>query len=195
MTNAPTPDILSLLRSSTAEAHRQLEAQIDMPKTCATQSSYVRLLQGFLGFFEPLEAELQKIDGWVERGFLWSDRAKTPMLREDLHAFGLSEAELAALPRCTDLPVVQDLAQAFGCAYVLEGSTLGGRHILGVLEHSEIPLTAWHYFASYGEEVPARWREFCGMLARFPKTDADVMSEAAVQTFNKLGAWLTIVDE
>lgn len=187
-----TPSSLSLshLRSATGAAHQQLEDQIDIAKACANQGTYVRLLERFLGFFEPLEAALQKIPGWEERGFHWSERAKPPMLREDLRALGRSEADLVALPRCTDLPHPASLAEAFGCAYVLEGSTLGGRHILGVLASSAIPEQARHYFASYGESVPSRWREFCAMLADFPDTAADAMAVEAVKTFNKLGGWL-----
>ncbi|WP_395740162.1 biliverdin-producing heme oxygenase [Prosthecobacter sp.] len=188
-------ETLSHLRTATADAHRQLEDQIDIPRTCAAPGTYVRLLEGFLGFFEPLESALQKFDGWDERGFHWRDRAKTPMLREDLHAFGLSESDLASLPRCTDLPDPTNLAEAFGCAYVLEGSTLGGRHIMGALAQSQIPQAARHYFASYGEQVPARWREFCGMLATFPTSDSDAMTDVAVNTFHKLGAWLTVAHE
>lgn len=192
MSTDPPPDILSVLRSGTADAHRQLEDQIDITQACATPSRYLRLLEVFLGFFEPLEAALQKIPGWEERGFHWGTRAKAPMLHEDLRALGHSTEEVAALPRCTDLPHADNLAEAFGCAYVLEGSTLGGRYIMAVLEKSAIPQEARHYFASYGEHVPARWREFCAMLAPFPAADAGAMAAAALKTFDKLGAWHTV---
>lgn len=190
MTSPPTSDILSRLRAATAVSHQRLEDQIDIPKVCAVRESYVRLLEGFDGFFEPFEAALQRIPGWEEKGFHWSERSKTPMLREDLHALGLSEAALAAQPRCTDLPHPKNLAEAFGCAYVLEGSTLGGRHILGVLAKSDIPQDARHYFASYGENVADHWRDFCTMLATFPSTDAGAMAAMAVKTFDDLAAWL-----
>ncbi len=192
MISDSAPDILTQLRAATAVAHRQLEEQIDLPKVCADHVSYVRLLEDFLGLFEPFEESLQMIAGWEEQGFHWSERAKTPMLREDLRVLGRSEAELEALPRCTDLPRPASLAEAFGCAYVLEGSTLGGRHILGVLAKTDVPGEARHYFSSYGENVAARWRAFCAMLAQFPNTDADAgaMAAMAVQTFDKFGSWL-----
>ena len=189
MTHASAPDILTQLRATTAAAHRQLEDQINIPEVCATQESYVRLLEGFLGLFEPLEEALKKIPGWEEKGFRWSERSKAPMLHEDLRVLGRSEADLAGLPRCTDLPQPSSLAEAFGCAYVLEGSTLGGRQIMGILEKSAIPKEARHYFSSYGENVPARWREFCAMLPSFTSTDADSMATMAVKTFDKFGAW------
>ncbi len=187
MIKEPASDTLSRLRAATAIAHREMEEQIDIPKVCATQESYVWLLESFLGFFEPFEEALQKIPGWEEKGFLWSERAKTPMLHADLRALGRSEAQLAALPRCADLPRPTHLAAAFGCAYVLEGSTLGGRHIMGVLAKSAVPEDARHYFSSYGENVAARWREFCAMLTVFPATDE--MTSMAVKTFGKLAGW------
>ncbi|WP_395749600.1 biliverdin-producing heme oxygenase [Prosthecobacter sp.] len=190
MTQDPPSDILSRLRATTGAAHQQLEDQIDIAKACASRETYTRLLEGFLGFFEPMEAALQIIPGWEERGFHWSERAKPPMLRKDLRALGRSQNEVAALPRCTAFPQPATLAEAFGCAYVLEGSTLGGRHIMGVLAKSAIPEDARHYFASYGEDVPARWREFCAMLAALPETGADAMTAAAVKTFDTLGSWL-----
>ncbi len=190
VTSQPPSETLSRLRSATATAHRQLEEQIDIPKVCRARDSYERLLEDFLGFWEPLESRLQEIPGWEERDFDWSARAKAEMLRSDLRALGHSNADIEALPRCTQVPRPADLAEAFGCAYVLEGSTLGGRHILGVLAQTDIPQDARHYFSSYGEDVGTRWREFCAMLGAFPSTQADVMVPLAVETFNHLSLWL-----
>jgi heme oxygenase len=189
MTSDSTPDILSHLRTATAGAHHDLEETINIPEVCASQQGYVKLLECFMGFFEPFEKVLQAVPGWVEKGFHWPERTKTPMLQADLSALGRSEAQIAALPRCVDLPRPENLAEAFGCAYVLEGSTLGGRHILGVLAQSAIPQEAQHYFSSYGEEVGARWREFMAMLSDFPKTETKSMTSMAVRTFDNLGAW------
>lgn len=189
MTSDSHPDILSQLRAATAEAHRELEEAINIPALCTSQESYARLLERFLGFFEPFEKVLQAIPGWVEKGFQWPERTKTPMLHADLSALGRSKAQIAALPRCADLPRPANLAAAFGCAYVLEGSTLGGRHIVGALAKSAIPQEAQHYFSSYGERVGARWREFLGMLTAFPNTETEAMTSMAVRTFDNLGTW------
>ncbi len=172
-------------------AHRELEDQVNIPKVCTTRAGYQRLLEDFLGFFEPLESRLQENQGWEEKGFRWSERAKVGMLCEDLRALGHSAETMAALPRCAEVSRPENLAEAFGCAYVLEGSTLGGRHIVSVLERSELPQDARHYFSSYGAEVGTRWREFCAMLSEFPDTEAEAMTPLAVETFNHLGAWLS----
>lgn len=155
------------------------------------RGSYQRLLEDFLGFFEPLESRLQDFGGWEEKGFRWSERAKVAMLRADLRELGSPAEMIDSLPRCDYLPRPENLAEAFGCAYVLEGSTLGGRHIMGVLAKSDVPLHARHYFSSYGEAVGTRWREFCAMLSEFPDNEADAMTPLAVETFNHLSAWLS----
>jgi heme oxygenase len=183
-------DVLAQLRAATAQAHRELEQQVDIPQVCQSREKYERLLVDFLGFFEPLEAVLQQVSGWKERGFDWGERAKAGMLREDLQALGFSADEIANLPRCADLPEPATIAEAFGCAYVLEGSTLGGRHIVSILAKSDMPAEARHYFSSYGEHVGLRWREFLAMLNGFDPREAEGMVRLAGQTFEKMGAWL-----
>lgn len=189
--NSQAPQPLARLRAATATAHRNLEDQVDIARVCSSREGYERLLQDFLGFFEPLEGALQEIRGWEGRGFRWDERAKAHLLREDLRVLGQPDAAIAGLPRCADLPRPVTLAEAFGCAYVLEGSTLGGRHIVGVLAQSNIPPGARHYFSSYGEKVGVRWRDFCAMLDDFPEQEADAMIPHAEQTFDKLSAWLS----
>ena len=183
-------DVLAQLRAATSQAHRELEEQVDIPSVCASRASYERLLADFLGFFEPLERALQQLPGWEEHGFEWSERAKAGMLRADLLALGFTEDAVANLPRCEDLPHPATLAEGFGCAYVLEGSTLGGRHIVGILARCDIPADARHYFASYGDKVGERWRAFLAMLGEFEQAEASAMVPLAVQTFAKLGAWI-----
>ncbi|WP_170266554.1 biliverdin-producing heme oxygenase [Brevifollis gellanilyticus] len=185
-----TSETLARLRAATATVHRQLEDQVNIPQVCGKRETYEQLLEDFLGFWEPLESCLQQISGWEERGFDWGERAKAGMLLADLRALGRTAAEIEALPRCTNLPRPESLEEAFGCAYVVEGSTLGGRHILGVLAKTDIPEDARHYFASYGDQVGARWREFCAMLSEFADTEAEMMVPQAVETFNTLSAWL-----
>lgn len=183
-------DLLTSLRTATAPAHRELEDQIDIPQLCTSREGYIRLLEDFLGFVEPLEEALQKIEGWEGVGFHWSERAKTHLLREDLLALGHSAATLRDLPRTPDVPRPQDLAEAFGPAYVMEGSTLGGRRIVEILAQSNIPETAQHYFSSYGERVGSRWREFCAMLTQFSSSDSERIVPLASATFSQLGHWL-----
>lgn len=183
--------ILDHLRAHTAEAHREMESRIDIPRLCQSVESYKNLLADFLGYYEPLEARLAALPGWEEQGFDWSQRSKVSWLRADLKALGLSDAAVDSLPRAEDLPTPDNLPQAFGCAYVLEGATLGGRHIMGVLEHSQIPAETRTFYRSYGENVGSRWKEFCQMIDALDPSRADEMADQASQTFALLARWLS----
>ena len=189
---AVTPSPLVLLRERTAEAHRKLEEQIDIKAECADPVRYRRLLEGFYGFYQPLEECLATRPGWDKVGFDWTERAKVGLLQQDLLALGLSVAAVEGLPKCHQLPPAESFAHALGVAYVLEGATLGGRQITGMLAVSEIPEAARTFFASYGSKVGERWKEFCGMLEQglSNSREAEAAAEAASATFRELSVWL-----
>lgn len=192
MPSVVASSLLTALRQGTSAAHTQLEAEIDIPEVCRNGQAYSRLVKGFWGYYAPFETVLKRIGGWEAAGFSWTERSKLEFLRQDLKALGLTEAEIAALPRCQQLPAPRNLPEAFGCAYVLEGSTLGGRHITGILEQTGIPPEARHFFGSYGARVGEAWKEFCEMLARLDLDEAETKAAvaAASQTFSTIGRWL-----
>jgi heme oxygenase len=149
------------------------------------------LLARFLGFYEPLEEQLQALDGWSEAGIDFAARRKAPWLAHDLAALGMSPGEITAIARCDRLPPVDTLARGFGCAYVLEGATLGGRHITQMLSGTDIPDGARTFFRSYGAAVGERWKEFTSALEAFgEKGDETEIVEAARETFASLQTWL-----
>lgn len=83
-------------------------------------------------------------------------------MTQDLVALGSLAETLRSLARCTSVPVCHDPATAFGCAYVLEGATLGGRTLLPVVQN-HLGFTSQHgamFLASYGEGVTRMWQHF-----------------------------------
>ena len=118
------------------------------------------------------------------------DRRKSAGLAADLRALGVAPE---ALPRCSDLPDLPGPAAVLGCAYVLEGATLGGqilsRHVAGCLGLSAE--TGGRFFHGYGERTGAMWKAFTsavrGFVARHGQEDAIV--NGAVDTFRSLRAW------
>ncbi len=124
----------------------------------------------------------------------YDSRRKRDLLERDLRALGLTPAEIAALPVCADLPACADTEAAFGCLYVLEGATLGGRSLLPMVQ-ARLGVDPAHgaaFLASYGESIPSMWRGFgaalnawCGTAARRARAAA-----AAAATFERLGEWL-----
>lgn len=154
---------------------------------------YTRLLERFFGFYQPLEERLEGLDGWDAHGIDFPARRKAPWLEADLAALDHTPEAIAALPRCATLPRLDSLASGFGCAYVLEGATLGGRQISGLLRETRIPENARHFFGSYGPDVGSRWREFTASLEAFGEEGPQhEIIEAARGTFTTLQNWLIL---
>ncbi len=64
-----------------------------------------------------------------------------------------------------------DEAFAFGVAYVLEGSTLGGRYIRAkLLEQGRIPEQKMNFFDGYGNKTGIMWKHFLNSISAFATT-------------------------
>ena len=115
------------------------------------------------------------------------------MLVSDLRALGVKE--LAVLPRCAVLPALDSPAQAFGCLYALEITTLGGqivaRHLNRALGVG--PGAGCSYFNSYGNQAVAMWHDFGQQIKRqaAPGEIEEAMTRAAIDTFVRLEQWMT----
>lgn len=180
------------LRSATWPSHQRLEKEMDVKQRFSKLSEYRRHLAQMWGFCASVEGVL---GDRVFRDALpdYASRRKLPLLTRDLASLGMLPPKFAASPQHL-LPAISDPAAAFGCAYVLEGATLGGRTILPLVE-KRLGLTANHgaaFLASYGEAVPAMWRTFSAALNRWcclPERRSSAIG-AATATFDALGHWL-----
>ena len=184
---------LAALRSATWPSHQRLEKRLDIKARFTEAGAYRAHLERMWGFCAALERRLAPgaFAGALED---FDSRRKLPLLTQDLVALGLEPESVARLPCCPDLPACADPASAFGCAYVLEGATLGGRTLLPLVQ-SRLGLTAERgaaFLASYGENVAAMWHTFGAALdvccARPERRAA--AAAAAVVTFDALEAWL-----
>lgn len=185
----PRAGVLTALRAHTAASHQRLEDLVRIEERIGDADQYRRLLELFLGFYEPLEERLESLRGW--EGIDLSARRKAPWLARDLAALGSSEQEIRSLPRCCRLPALETIEQGYGCAYVLEGSTLGGRHISAMLQATAVPEEARTFFHSYGDEVGLKWREFIAALEAFAEgRDQAATVETAGETFECMSAWI-----
>lgn len=181
--------ILTRLRNETSEAHVRLEDEIKIEDRIQSVDGYRSLLEDFYGFYQPIESALESQSGW---GFDIQERRKSQWIREDLRALGLSEEEIDALPRCEEIPAVNGLADGYGAAYVIEGSTLGGRTITGLLEKSEIPADGRRFFRSYEAELGTKWKEFCAAMEAYSSdTNSDHIVEGAKSTFTRMHQWVS----
>jgi heme oxygenase len=181
------------LRRATWPAHQRLEKRIDVKARFATVPAYLAHLRRMWGFCAGIETRLSA-DAFGVALPDYSARRKLPLLTQDLVALGVLPAELAAVPRCDALPELGDTAAAFGCVYVFEGATLGGRTLLPLVS-SRLGCDAARgaaFLASYGDAVGAMWQRFGAALDAFC-ADASRRAraeEAATATFTALEDWL-----
>ncbi|REK17430.1 MAG: biliverdin-producing heme oxygenase [Planctomycetota bacterium] len=177
------------LKHATSEVHQRVEALVGLPPSIA---AHVAALERFFALIEPWEARV--MPAVADHPSLADRLRKTAWLRADLEHFGRSEAELAALPRCSSLPRIESLSEALGSMYVFEGATLGGQIIARHLEH-ELGLAdgaGYRFFRAYGADVPARWLAFKQTLEAHASPDnRERIVASAVTTFECLYDWFT----
>jgi heme oxygenase (biliverdin-IX-beta and delta-forming) len=146
--------IMSELRDATAREHQELEDEVAISESLKSEETYRSLLEEFYGFVAPLEARMAAFP-WAEAGIDFEVRRKAHLLEADLIQLGGTPS---AVPKCEALPVLENFAEACGALYVMEGSTLGGQHILRMARQANLPESAAKYFRSYGEKVGEMWK-------------------------------------
>jgi len=180
--------ILKHLRSETQAHHSALESRIPLMDPALSLAGYRRLLARFYGYYLPLEARLVAWSKAEARGLDYAERVKVSELECDLIALGDTAGTIARLPRCAALPALTTEAEALGCLYVVEGSTLGGQ----VITRRLLAENGVAFFNGYGAETGPRWKAFGAWLEeRASQLDQDdAIIEGANETFRTLGEWL-----
>ena len=119
--------VLRELKTGTADLHEEAERYVRILDGDADVDDYVRYLRAMYGYHAPIETALLAYAPLAAVHFDAPARCvKAAWMREDLHALG--DRDEPSL--CAHVPQPSTLARALGIAYVLEGSTLGGRFIL-----------------------------------------------------------------
>lgn len=153
--------LVEKLRTHTSAHHAGLDAALHFRPGEVTRERYVGLLRGTLNVLVALEPALTQ---WLGVG-TWPRRLAC--LRADLAALA---APAALQPVPTTAPA--SLAAAYGCVYVVEGSTLGGMALAPIIER-ELGLAAGvatSYLRLWGTETAAHWRAWLGRLSEFGKS-------------------------
>jgi len=96
--------------------------------------------------------------------------------------------------QCRELPGINTDAEAFGCLYVMEGSTLGGKIIYNILKNQLgiDKMAGAAFFYGYGPATGEKWKTFSTQMEAFGRetgTD-DAIIAAANDTFSKFEQWL-----
>jgi heme oxygenase len=183
-------EILERLKAATSHAHSQIEERMPVFRPEFDLAAYVRLLERYYGFWNPLETNLWLVKPLLHPMLALKTRMKSHLLETDLQTLGQTAT---ALPRCLALPSVATFLSALGCLYVLEGSTLGARLISRRIE-SHLKLRADSgaaFFSAYGDATGQRWSEFRLFIsANVSLQQSEETVNAALQTFESLSAWL-----
>lgn len=175
---------MAFLRSETGEAHRRLEARLDLLRPPLERDRFVRVIGRLLGFHEV----------WEPAAGVGAERSRLPHLRRDLRALGLDEGAIAALPRCAAAAALAGTEEAVvGSSYVVEGSSLGGQVIARALaEVPWLPPGGLAAFDPYGARTGAMWRAFGAWCeARGESLERGAVAAAACATFAMLEDWLS----
>ena len=181
------------LKRETADLHRRLEMALGLLESELSLHRYRRVLELFLGFYAPIEVGLVRVASAVPPLGV-PLRTRTALLETDLLSLGLSRREIAALPRCADLPRLSCPEDLAGCLYVLEGACLGGQVIAPVLrERLGVAKDGGaSFFTGDAEGTGARWRLFVAWLeslARAGSATAEIVASARA-TFLAFARWV-----
>ncbi len=150
------------LRQATADAHARVDAALGA-LALATRPGYASFLSTVAAATLPLEAAMAALGVEVELPG-WSDRRCGEGLLADLSGLG------AGLVRIDLDPPPEGPGAALGMAYVLEGSRLGSRLILGRVLDAGDPLLAANSRHLRRCEDLAAWR---ATLARVEEVAGD----------------------
>lgn len=179
--------VLQHLRAVTGASHKSLEDRMPFMRPELDLALYIRLIRAYYGFYAPLEQLIAGVSQ-IDR-----QRQKVPALVRDLTALGLSAAQIEALPRCNDLPTINNPHQLLGARYVIEGATLGGQVLRRVIK-DKLGIEAdsgAEFLDVYGRDTGPLWKAFLKQLAEAedPQYHAQIV-EAACETFDCFQRWL-----
>lgn len=155
------------------------------------EAEYRSILERYYGFFFAFEAALRANPEAAKMVAGLDTRPKTPDLRADLIGFGLSPAQIDALPICRSLPPLTTPGERLGAMYVTEGSALGGLLISKHLaDFSFFRPERGTFFRADPKTVSERWKTFIGGLEAAGAGVETTVIESAVATFKALDDWM-----
>jgi heme oxygenase len=170
------------LRERTRDSHRAAECAMDLGRRLASIQGYIELLQALARVHGAFEEVFARFD-WTQLQIDLEGRKRTRWLAEDLTALATSVA------RPTSLAVApENLFEALGALYVLEGSTLGGRIVFERATALQ-GISRRHgarFFYGHGQRTGLLWREFLAVLERSAaaqSVEADFVERGAVRAY------------
>lgn len=149
--------ILARLKKDTCPDHEAVEQLTRVMDPDLSLDVYRDYLVRMGRVHDALEPGLAAVPGLSAVVPDLDERWKSPLVRADLARLGS-----VTPPQSTPARPLASVAHALGCLYVLEGSTLGARHIT---RHVDATLgsavaDARRYLTAYGERSGTMWKRF-----------------------------------
>lgn len=192
------------LREKTRGHHRALERALSpLFRPPLRVSAYAAYLRAWRRWLAAAESSIWHGGGWPEAIEPELRATKAAWIAQDLVALRSPALESAVgLPGFEDeppgserlpgsetveLPNLSTLDRRFGAAYVIEGSTLGGRVLLERWRR-DLPQGATRWLRGYGTSTPRLWTGFQTALDEHVSRDGSLptIAHAARDTFDSL---------
>lgn len=178
------------LREATRDEHQRLEMLLALERPGLPLASYQQYLRLTHAFYAALEPRLADARGLAATGLDMGQRVKRHWLAADLAFFGLE------LPPAAPGARLPSQAHLIGCAYVLEGATLGGQVLQRTLapRFGIAPGRGATFLEGYGARTGSMWRTFVASLEDAGRNGADEAAciDGARETFVAMGDWFRL---
>ena len=177
------------LKEHTKSQHAALEKTfLNRVRKISNESEYAGFLDLLFAFHAGLEDLLHvHIDHARVPDFL--DRRRSLFLHDDFASLGQSSPSHGV---CEELPEVSSHYAALGALYVLEGSTLGGKIVAGIIGRQLGLDRGFRFFNGYGDSTNKMWESFKGYLdAPFTQDEEMEILNAAENTFTSFNRLLS----
>ncbi|WEA01520.1 biliverdin-producing heme oxygenase [Mucilaginibacter sp. SJ] len=173
------------IKEATKEAHQQLEKKVVQKlKAIRSNQDYADLLRYFYAYFSHLE---KVIAPFITIDILpdYAQRRNSSFLKSDIEALG---GDINNLPE-TSVPEINNVIQALGALYVMEGSIMGGSIIVQMLAKGGIT-EGVSFFSGYGPATGQMWGTFISVLNAIAANDEEeaIAVHTANDTFNHFAA-------
>ena len=166
------------IKEETKSAHLSLEKLVvQQLKSIKNNEDYGNFLKKFYTYFSQVE---KVISPYITSQLLpdYADRRNSSYLENDIKALGFDVDETMTVP----VPKIDNEVAALGALYVMEGSIMGGRIIIQMLEKLGVT-EGVSFFSGYGAETGQKWGVFTKVMNDTAKTEQD--EEQAVNTANE----------
>lgn len=172
------------IKEATKTPHQEVEKKVVLRiKSIRSEADYADLLKHFYAYFNAVE---HAVAPYITSEVLpdLADRRNASYIKADIEALGETVNDLPPAVA----PEINNLAQAIGALYVLEGSIMGGPYIVKMLEKGGLT-KGFSFFSGYGEASGQKWAAFTEVLNSIAKNETEEAEalQSAHETFARFG--------